>query len=180
MYINVLINELLTVLSMVNNLKFYTLKYISAEINCSPNRIENNDQFFFTSAHLFYKLEKNTKTVSNVPKISLHTGVKGMLSLCTTYPDNNSKTLWIFSWYRNAVIWGVKIFMNRGGVTQQGLSPTDLKEGLPQNEDNKAFFALNYFYSSQEKFFLFSKALKLSKSPKQFKTATIININKSK
>ena len=32
--------------------------------------------------------------------------------------------------------------------------------------DNKAFFALNYFYCLQKKFFLFSKALLLSKSSK--------------
>ena len=37
--------------------------------------------------------------------------------------------------------------------------------------DSKAFFALHYFYCEQEKFFLFSKALSLLKSSKQFKTA---------
>ena len=78
--------------------------------------------------------------------------------------------LWVLSWYRNAVICGEKIFTNRDGVTQKGLSHKMKITKLS---------SLCFAYCSQEKIFLFPKALQLSKSPKQFTIATIINIKKA-
>ena len=73
--------------------------------------------------------------------------------------------------------------MNRGGVMQQGLSLTYLKECLPQNEDKQSFlrFKLLLLLTRKILFLVQSSAIVYTcNSPKQFKTATVTNINKSK